>query len=185
MITLGKSLEFGAATNLEWVESYAETAPLKGKYDTVVAALSIHWMKHDVLFKKLPKYLKKRYLFAVVEGDGAHNPPWEGDWQSFLGKWVPRLTGKPVHANEDRSFWEEYLDYVDVSETHEVISDPFNQSIEDFILCQHSRDTFAISKLDGDRESFDSELRELLSPFANTNGDLEFQSYTKLTLATI
>lgn len=185
MIALGKSLEFGAATNLEWVESYAETAPLTGQYDTVVAALSIHWMNHDVLFAKLSKHLKKNHLFSVIEGDGAHNPPWESDWQTFHKKWVPRITGKPFDTSKGRSFWERYLDYVDVTETHEVISDPFNQNIDDFILCQHSRDTFAISKLGGDRESFDRELRELLCPFANANGDLEFQSYTKLTLATI
>jgi SAM-dependent methyltransferase len=185
MIALGKSLEFGTATNLEWVESYAETAPLTGQYDTVVAALSIHWMDHEVLFAKLSKYLKKRHLFAIIEGDGAHKPPWESDWQTFLTKWVPKLTGKPLHTNKDRSFWEKYLDYVDMNETYEVVSDPFHQSIEDFILCEHSRDTFAISKLGSDLENFDSELRELLSPFANTNGDLEFQSYTKLATVTI
>ncbi len=185
MIALGKSLELGAATNLEWVESYAETAPLTGRYDTVVAALSIHWMNHDVLFPKLSKHLKTRHLFSVIEGDGAHKPPWESDWQTFLSKWVPKLTGKPLHTNKDRSFWENYLDYVDVNGVYEVVSDPFHQSIEDFILCQHSRDTFTISKLGSDLESFDDELRELLSPFANANGDLEFQSFTKLTTATI
>ncbi|MFG5382989.1 class I SAM-dependent methyltransferase [Yoonia sp. R2-816] len=185
MLALGKSLEFGAATNLEWVESYAETAPLTGRYDTVVAALSIHWMNHEDLFAKLSKHLKTRHLFAIIEGDGAHKPPWESDWQTFHEKWVPKLTGKPFHPNKDRSFWEKYLDYVDVNETYEVVSDAFHQSIEDFILSQHSRDTFAISKLGNDLKSFDQELRELLSPFANANGDLEFQSYTKLTTATI
>lgn len=185
MIALGKSLEFGDAENLEWVEGYAETAPLAGQYDTVVAALSIHWMNHEVLFSKLRKYLKKSHLFSIVEGDGAHNPPWESDWQIFLTKWVPKLTGKPVHANKNRSFWEKYLGYVDVKETYKVVSDPFCQSVDDFILCQHSRDTFAISKLGGDLKSFDEELREILSPFANNNGDLEFQSSTKLTTSTI
>ncbi len=185
MIALGKSLEFGVAENIEWIESYAETAPLSGQYDTVIAALSIHWMNHKVLFAKLSKHLKTRHLFSIIEGDGAHEPPWESDWQIFLTKWVPKLTGKPFYANKDWPFWEKYLDYVDVNETYEVVSDPFYQRIEDFILCQHSRDTFTISKLGGDLKRFDSELRELLSPFANTNGELEFQSYTKLTTATI
>ncbi len=185
MITLGKSLEFGKARNIKWEESYAETAQLIGQYDTVVAALSIHWMNHEVLFSKLSKHLKTRYLFAIIEGDGAHKPPWESDWQTFLSKWVPKLTGEPLHANKDRSFFEKYLDFVDVSGTYEVVSEPFHQSIEDFILCQHSRDTFAISKLGSDLGSFDRELREILSPFVNMNGDLEFQSSTKLTTATI
>lgn len=185
MIALGKSLEFGTAANLEWIESYAETAPLTGQYDTVVAALSIHWMDHELLFAKLSKHLKKRHLFAIIEGDGAHKPPWESDWQTFLAKWVPKLTGKPLHTDKDRSFFENYLDYVDANETHQVVSDPIHQSIADFILCEHSRDTFTISKLGSDLKNFDSELRELLSPFANTHGDLEFQSATKLTTITI
>lgn len=185
MIALGKSLEFGNARNLEWVEGYAETAPLTGQYDTVVAALSIHWMDHEVLFSKLSKHVKHAHLFAVIEGDGAHEPPWESDWQTFLSKWVPKVTGKALYADKDKSFWETYLDFVDVKETYEVVSAPFLQSLEDFILCQHSRDTFAISKLGSGVESFDSELRELLSPFADANGYLEFRSFTKLTTATI
>lgn len=185
MIKLGKSLEFGDAQNLEWVESYAETAPLSGKYDTVVAALSIHWMNHEALFTKLSKHMNAQYLLAIVEGDGAYNPPWESDWQTFLSKWVPKITGKPLHANNERSHWEKYLDYVDVREIYEVVSEPFHQSVRDFILCQHSRDTFAASKLGKNLEKFDGELRELLSPFANKYGNLEFKSLTKLTAASI
>ncbi len=185
MITLGKSLEFGTEPNLEWVKSYAETAPLTGQYDTVVAALSIHWMNHEVLFAKLAKHLKTNHLFAVIEGDGAHKPPWESDWQAFLAKWIPKLTGKPFHTSTDWPFWNKYLDYVEVKQTHKVVSEPFYQSIEDFILCQHSRDTFAISKLGNDLGNFDKELWELLSPFANANGELEFQSLTKLTTVTV
>lgn len=185
MIKLGKSLEFGDAQNLEWVESYAEIAPLSGKYDTVVAALSIHWMNHEALFTKLSKHMNAQYLLAIVEGDGAYNPPWESDWQTFLSKWVPKLTGKPLHANKERSYWEKYLNYVDVREVYEVVSVPFHQSVRDFILCQHSRDTFTASKLGKNLEKFDEELRELLSPFANKYGYLEFKSLTKLTTASI
>jgi ubiquinone/menaquinone biosynthesis C-methylase UbiE len=185
MIKLGKSLEFGDTQNLKWVESYAEIAPLSGTYDTVVAALSIHWMNHEALFTKLAKHVNAQHLLAIVEGDSAYNPPWESDWQTFLSKWVPKVTGKPLYANKERSFWEKYVDYVDVREIYEVVSEPFHQSVRDFILCQHSRDTFAVSKLGNNLENFDEELRELLSPFANKYGDLEFKSLTKLTTAGI
>ena len=185
MISLGKSLKYGASANINWIEAYAEDALLTEKFDVVVAALSIHWMDHQVLFPKLSKLLKKNHLFFVIEGDGAHNPPWENDWQDFLTKWVPEITGKPLHAKKGRSYWEKYLDYVDVRDTFEVVSEPFQQSVKDFILCQHSRDTFAISKLGDHRARFDIELEELLTPYVNNCGNLVFQSFTKLTAATI
>jgi SAM-dependent methyltransferase len=185
MIALGKSLDHGAASNLNWVEGYAEDATFTGRYDVVVAALSIHWMDHKVVFPKLAKHLSDQHLFAVIAGDGAHHPPWESEWQDFLSKWVPALTGKPFHAGKSWPFWEKYRDYVDVSDSFEVVSEPIQQSLVDFILCQHSRDTFAISKLGNQRARFDAELGEILAPHADPDGKLKFQSRTELTAATI
>ncbi|MEM9786531.1 MAG: class I SAM-dependent methyltransferase [Pseudomonadota bacterium] len=185
MIALGKTLPHGAASNLTWVEEYAEDVPLSGAFDTVVAALSIHWMNHERLFAKLSKHLKAQYLFAVVEGDEPHDPPWHEDWQAFLGKWVPKHTGKPLHTDKDRSLWETYLDHVEVRETYEIISDPIKQSVDAFILCQHSRDTFAFAKLGHHRDQFARELRALLLPFADQDGQLQFRTRTKLTTAII
>lgn len=185
MMTLGKSLDHGQAANLTWIEGLAETAPLSGPYDTVVAALSIHWMAHDTLFPRLAMHLKTPHLFAVVEGDGPYDPPWQDDWVRFHEKWVPKLTGAPFQPDKGRTFWTMYETFVTVQDRYDVISDPLHQSIEDFILCQHSRDTFAISKLGQNREEFDDELRAILRPFADAHDMLEFRSITKLTTATL
>lgn len=185
MISLGQSLPNGTASNLTWVESYAEDAPLTGLYDTVTAALSIHWMDHKRLFAKLIPHLAQDYLFTVIEGDAPLNPPWEKDWQAFLREWVPRLTGNPFHADKRWPFWERYADHATLQDKYEIISAPFTQSIEDFILCQHSRDTFALSKMSTHGDRFDDALRRLLTPYANAVGMLEFQTYTKLTVVTI
>ncbi|MFT6657070.1 class I SAM-dependent methyltransferase [Maritalea sp.] len=180
MMALGQKLENGKAENLHWVEGLAEDAPLSGKYDTVVAALSIHWMDHARLFPKLAKHLNPNYLFGVIEGDDAHEPPWQEDLETFLGKWVPELTGKPFVQNRTNQFWTRYTKYVDVTNNYELISEPIVQSLSDFILCQHSRDTFAISKLGDRRERFDAELEELLRPHADENSNLTFKSCTRL-----
>ncbi|MGJ8527956.1 class I SAM-dependent methyltransferase [Maritalea sp.] len=185
MIALGKTLENGKAKNLTWTEDYAETANLSASYDVIVAALSIHWMDHATLFPKLLKHAKPNHLFAVIEGDQPHNAPWKNDWHSFLEKWVPIMTEKPFIKNGGSGFWDKYLEYVEVNDEFELISDPIVQSIDDFILCQHSRDTFTISKLGDRRERFDAELGELLANYADESGNLTFRSCTKLTTSQI
>lgn len=185
LIRIGQTLEGGDAPNLTWVEAYAEDAPLTGQYDLAVAALAIHWMDHDRLFPHLRTHLAAPFPLAVIEGDAAHQPPWHDAWREFLKRWVPELTGEPLHEEKGPSKWESYLPHVDVQRVHEVVSDPLQQSIEDFILCQHSRDTFAISKLGTRRARFDDELRDLLTPYAEAGEMLTFRSYTKLTLAHI
>ncbi|MDC9823267.1 class I SAM-dependent methyltransferase [Devosia sp. ZB163] len=183
MIALGKSLP-GAGGNVVWLESLAEDAPLEGRYDLTVAAASIHWMDHVRLFPKLQAHAAADHVFAVVSGDAPLDPPWEKDWQAFLGRWVPFLTGKSL----DPARWERegnaFRIHIVARGDEDFVSDPFVQSVEDFIACQHSRDTFAPSRLGVHSSRFDSELGEMLSPYAN-GGQLTFRTRSRLTWGSI
>lgn len=185
MIARGKALPGGDSPRLTWVEGLAEDAPLNGRYDLVVAALSIHWMDHLCLFTRLADHLTPGHVLAVIEGDAPHDPPWQADWQAFMTKWVPLMTGQRFDPAKRPAFWDRYQQFVTVTDRHDLISEPIRQSIDDFILCQHSRDTFAISKLGGQRADFDRELAALLAPYADDAGVLQFRSFTSLTTAKI
>ncbi len=185
MISLGKVLPGGDRANLDWVNAYAEDVPLTGQYDLIVAALSIHWMDHPRLFPHLATHVTPDHVLAVLEGDAPHNPPWQNDWQSFLTKWVPVMTGEPFDPSVRPAFWNRYQQHVDVIETLTFMSEPVQQTIDDFILCQHSRDTFAISKMGTLRAAFDQELAELLTPYVQADGQLVFSTKTTLTTARI
>ncbi|GLQ16272.1 class I SAM-dependent methyltransferase [Maritalea porphyrae] len=182
MIELGQSLQNGNAKNLRWLEGLAETTPLKGKFDLITAALSVHWMDHEKLFVRLAEHVSPNHLFAVIEGDDAYNPPWRTSEISFLEKWVPAVTGKQF-VEGHREFMTRYQHHVHLIEEIEIISEPFTQSIDDFIACQHSRDTFAISKLGQRLEEFDNELKEILQPHADDNSILTFKTKSTLTLS--
>jgi len=185
MIALGKSLENGQAGNLKWVQGAAEEAPLTGMFDVVTFASSIHWMDPERLFPRLRKLLRKRHILAVARGDEPFEPPWHADWREFLAKWVPEVTGRPLDSD---AWWRsrtKYLECVDVVETSEFVSEPFSQPVESFILCQHSRDTFALSKLGARRAEFHRELDAVLRPHANAEGQLTFRVKTHLTIATL
>ena len=183
MIDVGRSLENGQAANINWVEAKAEGAPLEGRFDMVTFASSIHWMDPEALFAKLRKHLAPAHLLAIISGDEASEPPWNDDWQAFLSKWVQKATGRPLGSREWTSTRDRHLDHMDVVERHEFLSDPFEQTVESFILCQHSRNSFALSTLGRRVSEFQQDLRGVLEPHKNADGMASYRVKTYLTLA--
>lgn len=173
MIALGRSLELGRSENIEWVAAFAEDLETERRFDLTVAANSIHWMSHERLFRTLAAHANPNHVMVVIAGDDPHEPAWQADWLAFLGRWVPALTGQPydptARARTDPPYWR----YLAVKEQHHFISEPFTQSVADFIRCQHSRDTFAPSKMGARLTAFDAELEDLLRPHA-ADGELTF-----------
>lgn len=185
MLALAMSLENGDAPNISWVQSKAEDADLGSeRFQLVVAANSIHWMDHHRLFGKLQKQVAPDHRIAVVSGDDAHNPPWSVDWVSFLSKWIPIATGGPFDLQGKTEEWSAYKSYIDIEVSEALISPTFEQSIADFIQCQHSRDAFAPSRLRGRMVEFDGELRDLLAPHA-ANDLLSFRTKSELTIGRV
>lgn len=181
MIALGQSLPEGRAPNLLWINSVAEEASLAdAQFDLTVAAASIHWMDHQRLFPKLAKHAKPGHVFAVISGDTPDDPPWAGEWTKFLAKWVPKLTGAPFDPVAKHETWQSYRHYLDIGGSENFVSAPFSQSVEDFIRCQHSRDTFTPSRLGELKTEFDAELSDILRSHA-VNGELTFRIRTRLT----
>lgn len=185
MIELGKSLDCGRTGNLHWVQASAEDAALAGKFDVVTFASSIHWMDPGRLFPKLRDHVSKDHILAFVSGDTAFQPPWHDEWRQFLAKWVPKVSGLPLDSDPWRASREKHLSHVDVVQTERFVSEPLRQSVESFILCQHSRDTFALSKMESLRGDFHDELETLLKPHADSSGQLTYRVETHLTVAKI
>ncbi|WP_117190619.1 class I SAM-dependent methyltransferase [Rhizobium terrae] len=185
MIALGQSLPGGDSPNLRWVEGFAEDFPIgEARFDLTVAAASIHWMDHSRLFPRLAAHARPGHIFAAVSGDAPFEPAWEADWFGFLGKWVPRLTGKPFDHDAKAGEWAGYQSHLDVEARECFLSDAIEQSIGDFIRCQHSRDTFAPHKLGSLIEAFDAELADILKPYAR-NGLLSFTVRSTLVWGTV
>lgn len=184
MIELGQTLPHGRAPNLHWVEGLAEEVPLDGRrFDLTVAAASIHWMNHDRLFPRLHAHAAPGHVFAAVSGDDAYEPPWEDEWQRFLRKWVPDVTGKPFAPHRQDAAAGDFDGHVEVA-GREFFTAAFTQSVADFIRCQHSRDSWAYSKLGHRRTAFDAELAELLVPHA-VAGHLRYTVRTLVTWGSI
>lgn len=181
MIAQGQALPHGRAPNLHWVQSLAEDAPLGGRrFDLIVAAASIHWMDHARLFPRLFAHAAPAHVFAAISGDDAYEPPWDAEWKRFLGDWVPEVTGRAFEPRRQDAIESDFGGHVEKLGSAYFTS-RFTQSVEDFIKCQHSRDTWAYSRLGRSRTAaFDAELATLLAPHAS-DGRL---TYTVRTLVT-
>ena len=184
MIELGQSLEDGRARNLHWIVGFAEDIDIPDRPDLIVAAASIHWMDHRRLFSRLKTYAAADHKVAVISGDAPFQPAWEADWHSFLARWVPAMTGKAFDPVGKEESWSAYKAFLDIDGSESFLSAPFEQSVEDFIRCQHSRDTFAPSRLGDRMKAFDAEIREILAPYASA-GKISFTVKTKLVWGSI
>jgi ubiquinone/menaquinone biosynthesis C-methylase UbiE len=189
MLAVARSLVEESTTNINWIGEPAETANFSGHpYDLVVAGASIHWMDQEVVFPRLLEVVRGNHLFAVIEGDGAYEPPWQQDFHDFLKYWIFELKREqyePQSAHSaHRKFMTRYRQHVDITGEYWVTSETINQKLSDFILCQHSRDTFAPSKLGARIRQFDAELESILRPFA-VEDRLSYRVRTSMTCGTI
>ncbi len=184
LMAVGRRLPNGMAKNIAWVEGLAEEVTYLGPYDLVAAGASIHWMDHAILFPRLIQHLADEHVFASIEGDGAYEPPWQDAWVDFLNKWIPKITGAERSTDTHDRFIRAYEAWVDIDGDESYISAPFSQSIEDFVACQHSRDTFTRKRLGAYCEAYDRELSALLAPH-EVEGKIEFVVKTRLTYGRI
>jgi SAM-dependent methyltransferase len=188
MLRIAFAQEAAKPDRITWIHGLAEETQLDGApFDLVVAAASIHWMDHAVVFPRLLCCVQTDHVFAVVDGDAPFNPPWQAEWDSFLAYWIYELKGEAYDpAGDDGTFhrWmNRYRRWLDVEGEMEALSEPMSQRIDDFIACQHSRDTFTRAKLGSRLPRFDHELR-LLEPYAE-KGVLTLSVQSNLVWGTI
>jgi len=184
MLGVAQKLQDADDTNIDWVCSLAEEAEFAdSSFDLIVAAASIHWMDHSLLFPRLLNHVSDDHVFAVVDGDGAHQPPWQSAWDDFLSKWIFELKGEQYEPDkEDSAFtkkMERHKEWLSL-EDEASFEYRFSQSVSDFIDCQYSRDTFAPSKLGKRIGEFSEDLRQVVSPYADSADMLTYLVLTRV-----
>jgi len=184
MLEVGQALQDNRRGNINWILGLAEEANFgEEKFDLIVAAASIHWMDHQLLFPRLLDHVDKDHVFAVIDGDGAYQPPWQEAWDDFLSEWILELTGETYESNRvDSPFAKKmtrHRDWLEL-EGETTFKHIVSQSIEEFILCQYSRDTFALSRLGERKTVFSEELTQILSPYADGTNTLEYEVQSSL-----
>ncbi len=184
MLSVAQALQSSRHANIDWVCSLAEEASFSSPpFDLIVAAASIHWMDHAVLFPRLLNHVRDNHIFAVVEGDDAYLPPWQEEWDAFLAKWIFELKGERYQpGNKDSAFarkMERHKDWLSL-EGNASFELTFTQSVDEFVFCQYSRDTFAPSRLGTRMEEFSNDLQEVVGPHADGDGMLTYRVQSRV-----
>jgi SAM-dependent methyltransferase len=182
MLEIGQTADAGRHRNIAWVRERAETYAGKVDFDLVTAAASIHWPDHRVLF---PKLARRTRLLAVISGDCLIPPCGEAAWLGFLKPWLARMSEitPRIRPYDPSRFVAEGLRHeawMDIG-GRETFQHVFRQSVEDFIVCQHSRATWSLATMGAALAAeFDAALDALMRPYS-TDGMMELQIVSELT----
>jgi len=177
MLRLGQALDAGRRPNIRWLQTRAEDAGLDAPIDLVVAGASLHWMDPTRVFPKLARAMTPDSVLAIVDGDAPTDAPWIEAYQGVIVGWVERLGDTwngPVHR-ERMARHDPWL------EVHgrEAFTVQVRQPLESLIACQHSRATWARSKMGALADAFDADLRAALAPWAE-EGAMTFEMRSSL-----
>lgn len=162
MIAAGKGLPGGDASNLRWIASGMEDAPLDPPYGLIVAGESLHWMEWSVVLPRLRAALASGARLAIVER-GEEESPWSAALLALIVRYstnrdfqpydvVEELTSRGLFAVEGRTT---------------VEPESFSQSVADYIESIHSRNGFSRDRMTPeDAAAFDAASRALVAPYA-------------------
>jgi SAM-dependent methyltransferase len=183
MLEVARKADAGRHPNIVWALDRAETFEDPKGFDLVTAAASIHWPDHAVLFPKLARWTDR---VAIIVGDALTFPCGEAAWLAFLRRWLVAMARRTpgLRAEYDPGrFAAEGLRHeawMDI-EGRATFRHLFRQSVDDFVVCQHSRATWSRAAM-GEllAAAFDRELDALMRPFA-ADGVLELEIVSELT----
>lgn len=181
MLAAGQALDRGEHSNIRWIEADAETAPLDGPYDLAVAGASIHWMRHEEVMPRLAQALQRGAPLALVDGDGPSEAAWRDAFQAVVVRWVEK-SGRTWDDSAHKALVSAHLPWIDIL-GEETFTHTVQQPLDHFIETQHSRATWARSRMGAEVQAFDAELRAALEPFA-TGGALSFAVKVRLAWGT-
>jgi SAM-dependent methyltransferase len=172
MLRLGQALDVGRQPNIRWLRGRAEDVDLDAPIDLVVAGASLHWMDPARLFPKLARAMTCDAVLALVDGDAPTAAPWIDAYQSVIVGWVERL-GDTWNGPAHRERMARHDPWFDVL-GREAFTVEVRQPLETLIACQHSRATWARSKMGPLADAFDADLRAALTPWAG-DGAMTFE----------
>jgi SAM-dependent methyltransferase len=184
MIAVGRELPGGRDPKIRWIEAKIEDAPLAPPYGLIVAGVSFHWMDGDVALTRFAQALAAGGVFALVGGDAPVDPPWHDAELELMLQFIERLQGKrPEFLSTGRAALERpLLEHPRFEKRGAKITAPFavRQSIDDYLLCQHSRATWSIDFMGEEMTAeFDRRLHDVLSPHA-AGGMLDYVVQTRI-----
>jgi SAM-dependent methyltransferase len=184
MIAVGKAAPGGASSNLRWIESRMEDAALDSPYGLATAGASFHWMDPDIVLPILADALAPDAVLALIDGDAPVDATFEEAISRVMRETLTRADGSPPAewlTAGDR-LERPMLEHARYEPRGVKITEPFpvEQSVADFLRCEHSRQSFSEDHLRPELCAFfDKAMREALEPYT-VGGRLRYAIRTRI-----
>ena len=177
MIRVGRSLDRGGHSNLNWIHGRVEEVELKPGFALVTAGASIHWMDWSVVFPRFNEVLTPDGYVAIIEGDRPFDSPWGEAERELIRQYSTNLHYQQIDLIK------ELVDRNHLLQVGDRRTVPFNfsQTVDDYVASFHSRESMSREHM-GERNAraFDAELSRTLAAYADDNGALHFQLQTRV-----
>ncbi len=182
MIRVGRGLTGGGHQHLRWIQSSIEDAPLEPPYGIAVAGASFHWFDAERVLARFADVLDQNALLVLISGDAPWQAPWaEAEHEVYL-HFASQMHGRRESWSLRDIEQTRLLDHPKFERVGEHVTPPvlFEQDVENYIACQHSRATWAHEAMGDERaDEFDAALRAILEPHAKSDR-LTFQYRSRM-----
>jgi SAM-dependent methyltransferase len=166
----------GDAANVVWAAGAVEEVVLSGPFDVAVAAESFHWFDWNRICPRLAALVPSG-LVVLVEGRSEEPTPWTSGLKALIARYSTNREFEPYSLIDELSG----RGHLAVRGRERLGPEPFQQSVDDYVTCLHSRNGLSTERLaSGDVAGFDTAVRALVSPHSR-NGVLELMISTAVT----
>ena len=158
MIDAGRAAPGGARSNLRWIVSPAESAPLEPPYGLATAGDSLGWMDWARVLPRLAAALAPRAVLAVLACRSLP-PRWSADLTALIRRYSTNQKFRPIdvpHELVERRAFE-------LHGRHTTAPVILRQSLDAYVESFHGRASFARERMSpGEAAAFDAALRDLV-----------------------
>ena len=163
MIEAGQERPGGGHPGLRWILGAVDQVALDGPYCLVTAGASLHWMSWKRTMARLAEVLADDGVLAVVE-HGYHRLPWHDALNEVIAEHSRNPEFDPRFSIVDeltaRGLFRK-------TGEHRGISEPFHQSVAEYVEQFHSMATLARELVPGDEaDDFDAAVERIVRPYA-------------------
>lgn len=163
MITLGRLLPGGSATNLHWIQGSIEEASFHPPYGLITAGESLHWTEWSITLPRLAEALAPGGMLALVGRQDLPTDLWR-QVVSVVQQVSTNLKYQPYNLVDElvsRGLFEPLGQA-------ETAPEAMSQTIDEYIESWHSRNGLSRNRLSPEAAAhFDSSVRQIAESFTS------------------
>ena len=162
MIDRGQSITGGKSGRLTWINSSAESAPLRPRYALITAAASLHWTDWGISLPRLRHALMPGAVLALID-NRCLTTLWDRDLSPAIARHSTNRAYRTYNLEEELTQRQLFR----AQGRRDAVVFTFAQPLADYIESFHARNGFSRDRMTRDEtKGFDSEVRATVAPYA-------------------